>query len=113
MVSKTFEVRDAGTFIPVLAVKLTPGCDRDRYLLARTGYGSSAELQSQYVMVWRLSGGGPSNATTDLYEQTSDTMRYAHAHIEKNFDALESGAVVDVEFITGRSAKPKVSEEYT
>lgn len=113
MISKTFEIRDVGTFMPVLAVKLQPGNDNDRYLLARSGYGTSPTEQASYVMVWRLEGGGNSLATTDIYDSSSDTMRIAHQHIIENFEALESGSVICCEFITGRRAAPKLSERVT
>ena len=37
-------------------------------------------------------------------------MQTAHLYIEKNFDALKDGDVVDVQFILGESDKPKTSE---
>lgn len=111
MESKIFEVRDVGTFMPVLAVRLEPSNKADHYLLARSGYGATAHEQGDYIMLWRLQGGGPSIATTDYYEHLPHgTIQAAHAHIEKNWHELESGAVVDVEFIAGKTALPKQSE---
>jgi hypothetical protein len=114
MKAKTFEVRDRGTFIPVLAVKLEPACERDRYLLARAGYGTAPERQSEYVVVWPLIGG---IATYDEYGHALApivrTLPEAHVYIRDHFDVLESGAVIDVEFILGETAKPKVSEQST
>lgn len=111
MIAKTFEIRDRLTFIPVLAVKLQPSCEADRYLLARTGYGLSPHIQAQYAMVWPLSG-GKGFATSDPYEwpTSARTFLVAHRHIIERFDELESGAVVDVEFILGETQKPKKSE---
>ena len=37
-------------------------------------------------------------------------MHWAHAWLLDHFDELESGAVVDVEYITGKAFAPKVSE---
>lgn len=113
MIAKIFEVRDVGTFIPILAVKLEPSCRADLYLLERTGYGRSAPQQAEYIMVWRLAGGGESPATTDLYDHNSATMKHAHNYINTHFDKLPSGAVIDVEYILGRSEKPKLSESET
>lgn len=113
MTAKTFEVRDEGTFMPVLAVKLEPGNEQDRYLLARTGYGQDPGAQAEYVMLWRLAGGtGP--ASTDLYEWGgSRTMQVAHDYINQHFDEMKSGAVVDVQFIRGETKTPKLSESFT
>lgn len=109
MIAKTFEVRDVATFIPVLAVKLSPVTEPDRYLLARSGFGTKPEDQGKYIFVAKLEG-GLTQATSQPYEQVSNTMRHAHGYIEREFDNLESGAVIDVEFILGRREAPKVSE---
>lgn len=39
MESKIIEIRDSGTFIPALAVRLGSSDERERYLLARSGFG--------------------------------------------------------------------------
>lgn len=111
MEAKTFEVRDSGTFMPVLAIKLMPSCEADRYLLARTGYGRSPSDQGRYVMVMKLDG-GVDKASSDPYEwgRGFRTMYEAHVFIIDNFDRLESGEVIDVEFILGESKEKKKSE---
>lgn len=107
MIAKTFEIRDRGTFIPVLAVKLDPGCEADRYLLGRAGY----QTPSQYVVLMNINGGN-GKATSDPYEwgQGSRTMIVAHDYIIKNFTWLNSGDVVCVEHILGERKTPKISE---
>ena len=40
------------------------------------------------------------------------TMHVAHKHIVENFDYLESGSVVDVEFILRETKHPKESEAH-
>lgn len=57
MIAKTFEIRDRATFIPVLAVKLQPDCEADRFLIARAGYGLTPADQSKYVLLMRLDSG--------------------------------------------------------
>lgn len=107
MITKTFEIRDRGTFIPVLAVKLTPSCTADGYLLARAGYHSPSE----YIFLAKIDG-GDGRATSDPYEWSGGarTMPVAHEHIIKNWEHLPSGAVVDIEFILGESDTSKMSE---
>lgn len=103
MIVKSFEVRDSMTSIGVLAFKLTARNDRERYLLARAGFGTSDNELSEYVILWRLEGG---RCTYDPYDWAGNrTMTFAHEHILKNFDALESGSVVDVEYIFGIRSK--------
>lgn len=111
MIAKTFEIRDAGTFIPVLAVKLIPGCEADRYLLSRAGYGRHPDDQAQYVLLCQISGGF-GRCSSDPYEWGGIARTYAqaHAYISENFDRLASGEVIDVEFILGEKLTRKLSE---
>jgi hypothetical protein len=109
MQAKTFEVRDRGTFIPVLAVKCEPTNEADRYLFARSGYGIKPEQQAEYVIVAKL-GGERNGYSCDPYEWGSGTMQQAHAHIIDNWDALESGDVICTEFLRGERDEPKQSE---
>jgi hypothetical protein len=106
MIAKTFELRDRATFVPVLAVKLDPGNDADRYLLARAGFAPG----ETYVVMCGMSG-GTDKATSDPYDWGDNrTRHFGHQQIIEHFDALESGAVIDVEFILGETQKPKESE---
>ncbi len=109
METKTFEVMDAGTFMPVLGVRLDPSCERDRWLLARSGFGRSADDQRRYVMLTRLAG-GEMKYDPHAWPGGTRTMSVAHEYIVEHWDELEIGALVDVEFILGISAKPKRSE---
>ena len=112
MIAKTFEVRDRSTFIPVLAIKLKPSCEKDRYLLGRAGYGTTPQDQAKYVFLCRVDG-GEGKGSCDPYDWQSGgarTMAVAHSHIIEHFDELESGAVVDVEYIQSERDKPKKSE---
>ncbi len=114
MISKTFEIRDEGTYIPVLAIKLSPECEADRHLLARSGYGNSPESQARYIIVIKIAG-GPDGAHSDPMKWQGDTrtMPTAHLHIREHFDELEAGAVIDVEFLLGETDAPKLSERLT
>lgn len=108
MDAKTFEIRDNGTFIPALAVRLNPGNEQDRYLLGRAGYGTRPEVQATYVIVVKLEGGQAQyNPIGWAYGRT---MEVAHGFILDHFDELPSGAVVDVQYILGERTEPKVSE---
>jgi hypothetical protein len=111
MNAKTFEIRDSMTFIPVLAVRLCPEDERDRYLFARAGYGLRPEDQEQYVGMARIDG-GIGKWTSDPFEwcDGSRTLQVAHQFITDNWNTLRSGDVVDVQFILGETTSPKVSE---
>lgn len=110
MEAKTFEVRDAMTFIPVMAVNLKPGNLDDRYLLARAGYGTSAKTQAGYTLLWRLSAPGRVEHNPNNWGDGLRTMQEAHEYIKTMFDDLDSGDVVDLQFIRGETDEPKVSE---
>lgn len=104
MICKTFEVRDAGTFIPVLAICFDPGCeaDGDTYLLRRAGYGPG-----DTTIMLNLNS---AEAHNNPYDWPSGTMQVAHIYIETHFRALPTGLVIDVEFIEGLTRSPKKSE---
>ena len=57
----------------------------------------------------RLAGGN-GQATCDPYDWDTRTMQVAHDWLLSNFDAIASGAVVDVEYILGKRLVPKLSE---
>jgi len=110
MITKTIEIRDSMTFIPVLAIKLEPTGERDRFLFARAGYGTTVSAQSQYVLLAQLNGGG-GKITCDPYDWTGNrSMAEAHRWLVDHFDEIESGAVVDVEFLLGETSAAKTSE---
>jgi hypothetical protein len=114
MITKAFEIRDRATFIPVIAVKLEPACERDRYLLSRAGYGVSSLKQSEYVLLAQINGGfGRVSSDPHDWGSSARTYQVAHDYIIKHFDALESGAVIDVEFILGETTEAKLSEAET
>lgn len=117
MITKCFEVRDRMTFVPVLAVQMTlkrsssfelaedPSDIAQRYLLCRCSYPNTPPYS---VLLTKLNGA--SLATTDPYEWGDRTMQVAHLHVVEHFDALEDGAVIDVEFLLGETQTPKRSE---
>lgn len=109
---KLFELRDSATFVPVLCVKLTPGIESERYLLGRSGYGSAPSDQSKFVLMTGLAGGSD-RMTCDPYDWGDNrTRQIAHNHIIENWDSLQSGQVIDVEFLLGERTEPKQSEAF-
>jgi hypothetical protein len=111
MTVKLFELRDANTFIPVLAVRLFSRDGAEFYLLRRSGYSKEQILSRDsepYVFLTKLDGGSPCNY--DVYNWSNRTMQVAHDFIIKNWGTLQPGAVIDVEFILGERSSPKTSE---
>ena len=107
METKTFEVRDIGTFVPVLAMRLDPTCEADLFLLSRGGFGKIPET---YVLMMILSG--TCECKHNPHHWGGRTMPTAHREIRDRWDELVSGQVINVEFILGETKEPKVSERF-
>jgi len=114
---KLFEVRDRATAIPCFGILMTPGrsapgCplpdaqeQAEEYLLMRSGYGFEYPL----VLFGRLEG-GETNHDPFNWRGLSRTMPEAHRFITLHWKDLESGTVIDVEYILGETKTSKVSE---
>lgn len=110
MTVKLFEIRDRGTFIPVMAVRLESPDERTRWLLASSGYGTQPEDHRRYVLLFNLVG---NQAHYDPYDWgPARTLRDAHRHILDHFEELEPGQVIDVEYLLGETPAPKISEQH-
>jgi hypothetical protein len=109
MKTKALEVRDEGTFIPVLAVNMNPavGNEDQRWLLRRCGYSCNGKPN---IILTALDGHG--QATNDPYAWGGRTYPVAHNYIIEHWDDLDDGDVIDVSFILGETAEPKISERY-
>ena len=112
MKTKAFEIRDRATFIPVIAIQMTPSIDgpdeqkdAECFLLCRAGFS----FESPSVILCRMESIGILYSSCP-YAWGSRTYCVAHKYIIEHFDELEPGAVIDVEFILGESKTCKVSE---
>jgi hypothetical protein len=102
MQTKLLEIRDKGTFIPALAIQVDGG---DGYLLRRAGFGSHP-----LVILVHLEG---MKCAYDPYDWGNRTMNEAHNYIQNSWESLKDGDVVDVQFVIGETAFPKLSESQT
>jgi hypothetical protein len=104
VITKILEVRDKMTFISVLAISTRWESEEQRYYLARAGYGRDGSI----IILVRLAD---CKASCDPYEWPDGrTMPNAHDFIEKHFDELKDGDVVDVRVILGETDTPALSE---
>jgi len=124
---KLIELRDKGTFIPMLAIKLTTGGvmnpqeDKDTFLLRRAGYSREqivSDIQKSvglepYVLFTRLDGAGEPCNYDSFNWRNPRTYGTAHRFLIEHWEEIESGAVVDVEHILGETPVPKESEMLT
>jgi|WetSurMetagenome_2_1015567.scaffolds.fasta_scaffold437084_2 hypothetical protein len=110
METKLFEMRAAATNIPVLAVRLNPTNAKDTWLLGRAGYGMHGYSQAKYIMVMKLEG--EPDASTQEYSHESHAMQVTQKYLNEHFDDLESGAVIDTQFIEGKTFTPVESDMF-
>ena len=110
MEMKILEVRDSATFITCLAIyignfhKLSP---KLKFLVQRAGYSNC----SPCILFGKLEGG---EFKHDIYEHSSSrTLKVAHDYVEQNWDAIEDGELIDVEFILKETYTRKSSEFYS
>lgn len=97
-VIKSLEIRDKATFIPALAIQVSGG---DGYLFRRAGFDRPIVYLIHLIS---------ERCAFDPFTWADRTMTTAHQYIEKEFDSLSDGDVIDVEFILGESSVKKLSE---
>ena len=105
--TKVLEVRDAGTHIPVLAIRmLAKNGIQNYYIHGRSSYPRDGSC----IAVVQLAD---CDGNCDPYAWMNRTMGTAHHYIYDHFDELTDGDVVDVEHILGEKPTKKVSERLT
>lgn len=120
--TKLFEIRDRATFMPVMAVRLLVVADcatepdlAENWLLRRAGYAPDQITRTNeepYVILILLDGGG-AEYDPFSWRRGARTVPVAHQYIIENWDQLESGQVIDVQFISGETPTAKISERLT
>ena len=105
---KCLEIRDAGTFIPVICLHPTPDNESQRYLLRRDGYSGSQDEQCIIMVDAQCRG-----CAYDPYDWNDRTKQTAHNYIRDHWHTITDGDVIDVQYILGESDTIKVSERET
>lgn len=103
METKILEVRDHGTFIPVVCIRMNAEGYQDGYLLGRLGFDKDTFL---IQLVWISNG----RSEYDPFKWNDRTMYNAHAYITEHWDELSDGDVIDVAYILGETETSKESE---
>jgi hypothetical protein len=101
--TKYFEIRDWMTHLPAFAVRLNPLMKAD----ARLHRGMHWRLGDTPVY---LVHPGVQVAHHSPHGWRDRTMCTAHEYIVEHWDELESGAVIDVEYILGETLCPKPAQ---
>lgn len=102
---KIIEIRDEMTCIFALCVNMNPVNETQRRALRRYGWPCNGEPN---ILLTHSSG--EKLASADPYFWNDRTFKTAHMFILQNWNDLVDGSVVDVSFILGETARPKVSE---
>lgn len=112
MTVKLLEIRDSGTTISALAIKLDgEKSEAERWLLGRAGFGIEPSDQQDYVLLLNLTGSsGHWSCDPYAWDTRARTMPAAQQHINEHFNELESGSIVDVQFILGETSTPKTTD---
>jgi hypothetical protein len=107
MITKCLEIRDEGTCIAAIAMKMAAANSIESRFFWRVGY----PLDGHAVVLMNLSD---QRATSDPYGWGGGarTMPIAHNWIIDHFDELTEGQVVDVRVIQGWAEKPAQAEIY-
>lgn len=101
--SKVVEIRDEGTHIGGLAIKMASESAPQRAHLRRHGYPANGTC----IVLMKL---GNQEASSDPYFWSSRTMQVAHDWITNHYDEIHDGDVIDVQFIVGETQQPKTAE---
>lgn len=106
---KAFEIRDAATRIEVLCMRICMEAIAEpaRWLLREGGWGAYDQT------VYMLDIHEPAMAAYDPFKQCSVTRASAHGYIQDNWDGLQNGQVIDLEFIHGITTVCKESDRYS
>ena len=104
MEAKLIEIRDAATAIPAIVVRMDSNHVAERYWLGRQGY---LHVSVPWVLMMPLTY---PEFHSDPNTWASRTFRIAHEYVQIEWDNIETGDIVDVEFILGKSKEPKISE---
>jgi hypothetical protein len=117
---KLIELRDRGTFISCMAIRLTYRDAQERFLLRRAGFAdeqidplSAVGAVLPYVILCSLEDGSL-GAHYDPYSwRNQRTFGTAHRFLIDHWRHVQPGQVVDVEYILGETEAPKQSELIT
>ena len=103
MKTKLLEIRDIGTKIPVLCVKMEGKTREEVGMLAMAGFPGARN-----ILIVSLTD---FHTTYDPFKQPRGRTYFnAHRYIERNWDDLKNGDVVDVEYILGEKNDIKGAE---
>jgi hypothetical protein len=117
MKTKVLEIRDSATCMPVLCVELIGDNRAEELILWRSGWqprsGQDARIGGDYhgrILLVSLADVTRSSYDPYGWPENPRTLPLAHRHITKLWATLNDGDVIDVQFLEGETASPKLAE---
>ncbi len=108
---KLFEVRDRSTFMPCMVIKLGFKGEAEAWLLRRAGYGPDYRIFDEAREGFFLFHPLETNRIEwDYCAWEGRTLPTVHGYVKSNWDTLQSGDILDVEFILGETSVKKETE---
>lgn len=103
---KILEVRDDGTHIPVMAIKMLAEDDVQAYYVhGRAGY----PRDGTGIIMMELNH---QKAHVDPYDWPNPRTGAAHDYIYRHFDELTDGQVIDIRVVLGEAVDPVKSDRF-
>lgn len=103
--AKMLAVMDTCTRIPLIAFKVSPNTMKEGIMLERHGFTINPH---QYTFFYDLNSG---TCSYDPYKMNDfHTLTPACRHIERNWDSVKSGDLIDVEYMRGDTDAPRIWE---
>lgn len=107
--ARVLEIRDRGTLIPALAVRLKPWNEASQALMEAAGYWGDWK---PVMLIDMATHDACVNPRAWGERRGARTLPTAHEYIEKHWDEVRDGDVIDVRFILGESEAPVEPERY-
>jgi hypothetical protein len=92
---KFLEIRFGSAFIPAVALRAIPRNQKERYILSRAGFSSPG------IFLAPLQG---------IEFPSLKAFGFTLNYLERHWDAVSSGDVIDVDYLTGERDKPRITE---
>ncbi len=108
MLIKLVELRDRGTCVPALALRMFASDDIQRRFFERCGYPSPHYCQGLTAVI--LMHLGDQRANSDPYGWDDRTMAVAHEYLLEHWDEVLDGGVLDVRVLLGETATSAPAE---
>lgn len=108
---KVIGVHDDATYKPMMVFKVVPENDRERRIMARAGFGDTAEKQSDYIFFYDMNHRECDYGWYRLGDKRTCGEAAPWIRTECGFDMLPHGAFIDCEFLRGDKDEPMTFED--